>query len=310
MKSSSASPTLRRAPLLSPPPDRKVKWSDGVRHRLNAAVRPSGRGAARAGCRLGTVASVRQVLTLRFLGAIVALGLLAVGVDAVFASANQQGSIAIAGPSNRDADGNLITRRIDVVAPAQRIERSGDFEVGPNGRTVGVLDAVLDEAGLRVMRVAPGTPGEISCGAIALPNRCVVLADVLGEAVVWFAILPKAPRETVELPPIVDLQEGYALFENGWELPYPPLIDRDSDDGGSCAGEDIPSFSDFLRRFGPNSTTIVDLETQKVSQVRCGGEYFPPAEVDEYDGDLQATFVPPPTSIAPQIDLDVEAPDN
>ncbi|MEP1126407.1 MAG: hypothetical protein ABJH68_21190 [Ilumatobacter sp.] len=252
---------------------------------------------------------MRQVLTLRFVAAIAALALLAVGVDAVFASADQQGSLAIAGPSNRDADGNVIERRIDVVESARSITRSEDFEIGPDGRTVGVLDAVLDEAGLRVLRVAPGTPGEISCGDIALPDRCVVLADVLGEAVVWFAILPKAPRETVEFPPIVDLQEGYALFENGWEIPYPPVIDRDSDEGGSCAGEDIPSFSDFLRRFGPNSTTIVDLETRQVSQVRCGGEYVPPAEVEEYDGDLDATFVPPSTSIVPLIDPDVEAPD-
>jgi hypothetical protein len=251
---------------------------------------------------------VRQVLTLRFLAAIAALVLLAVAVETVFASSDQQGALAVTGPSNLDENGNLIMRRIDVISSAERIERSEDFEVAADGRTVGVLDAVLDADGRRVMRVAPGTPGEISCGTLSVPNRCVVLADVLGDAVVWFAVLPKGPRETVELPPIVDLQDGYALFENGWEIPYPPVIDRDED--GTCAGEDIPSFSDFLRRFGPNSTTIVDLATQQVIQVQCGEEYFPPAEIKEYEGDLTATFVPAENTLPPVVDLDVEAPDS
>ncbi len=250
------------------------------------------------------------MLTLRFLAAIAALALLAVGVDAVFASGGQQGSLAIAGPSNVDADGNVISRRIDVISSVERMERSEDFEVGADGRTVGVLDAVLDADGQRVMRIAPGTPGEISCETLSLPNRCVVLADVLGDAVVWFALLPKAPSETVELPPIVDLQQGYAVIENGWEIPYPPVIDRDDETDGTCEGEDIPGFSDFLRRFGPNSTTIVDVETEQVIQVQCGEEYVPPAEVEEYEGDLDATFVPSATTSAPAIDPEVEAPES
>lgn len=254
---------------------------------------------------------VRQVLTLRFLAAVAALALLALGVDTVFASGGQQGTLAVAGPSNRDEDGNVIKRRIDVISSVDRIERSDDFEVGPDGRTIGVLDAVLDADGLRVMRIAPGTPGEVSCGTLVLPNRCVVLADVLGDAVVWFAILPKAPRETVELPPIVDLQDGYAVFENGWEIPYPPVIERDTDGAGAtCAGEDIPSFSDFLRRFGPNSTTIVDLVRQEVVQVQCGEEYVAPAVTEPYEGEFDATFIPAVSTTVPAIDPDVEAPDS
>ncbi len=45
-----------------------------------------------------------------------------------------------------------------------------------------------------------------------------------------------------------------------------PVIERD------CGGEDIPTFSDFLRRFGPDSVTIVDLESRQVTSVRCGDE--------------------------------------
>lgn len=93
-----------------------------------------------------------------------------------------------------------------------------------------------------------------------------MFVDLLGEAVIWFAVLPQAERNTVELPPIVDLEEGYARFENGWQIKYPPVIDR------RCDGEDIVSFSDFLRRFGPGSTTVVDVGTQQVLRVTCAGQ--------------------------------------
>jgi hypothetical protein len=36
-----------------------------------------------------------------------------------------------------------------------------------------------------------------------------------------------------------------------------------------CDGVDIPTFSDFLRRFGADSVTIVDLATRQVTAVRC-----------------------------------------
>ncbi len=43
----------------------------------------------------------------------------------------------------------------------------------------------------------------------------------------------------------------------------------------SCEGEDIVSFSDFVRRFGPGSTSVVDLEIQRVTEVRCAGTEAP-----------------------------------
>jgi hypothetical protein len=116
----------------------------------------------------------------------------------------------------------------------------------------------------RVLRIAPGTLGQIECDVLDASTRCAVLADMLGDAVVWFAILPQAPRATVELPPIIDLIDGRAAFESGWRIPYAPVIERE------CAGEDIPTFGDFLRRFGPDSVTILDLETRQVASVRCG----------------------------------------
>lgn len=159
-------------------------------------------------------------------------------------------------------DPEPIERRIDVFQPIVSAEQSTEFLVDPTGVTTGYIDLSL--TGDRVVRIPPGTFGEIACDELAEDNKCVLLADTLGDAVVWFSIQPAAPRRTVELPPVIDLDDGEAVFENGWRIPYAPVIERD------CEGEDIPTFSDFLARFGPDSVTIVDLETRQVVAVRCG----------------------------------------
>lgn len=155
-----------------------------------------------------------------------------------------------------------IERRIDLIAPVLAPIPSDDFDVGDDGRTIGYLDLVLADD--RAMRIAPGTLGEVTCDELTEFNKCGVLADVLGNAVVWFALVPQNERQTAELPPIIDLDGGYAVFESGWRIAYTPVIERE------CGDIDIPSFGDFLRRFGPGSVTIVDLHTQQVVRVRCG----------------------------------------
>jgi len=199
---------------------------------------------------------VRQLFSLRFVAAVAALAGLALFVRTVIAADDD--------PVDAILEVQAIERRIDLIEPIFAVSRSEDFSIGRDGDTVGYIDLIL--TGDRVMRVAPGTPGEINCAQIARINRCAVFADLLGDAVVWFAILPQAERATVELPPIIDLEDGYALFENGWQIRYPQVIERD------CGSIDIPTFSDFLRRFGPNSVTVVDLELEEVSSVRCGDE--------------------------------------
>ncbi len=198
---------------------------------------------------------MRQVINIRFVAALAALVGLTLAVQAVFADEDEIQAVIEETTTPR-------SRRVDVIAKIGAIQLSPDFVIGEDGTTTGIADLELGQR--RVMRVTAGTPGEISCRNLISPNRCVVLADVVGEAVLWFAIVPAGPRDTVVLGPIVDLQDGYAVFENGWEIPYPPVIER------TCPGEDIPSFSDFLRRFGPNSSSIVDLETGEVVSVVCG----------------------------------------
>lgn len=196
---------------------------------------------------------MRQIFNWRFvatLGALAALALLARAILTDDASIE-----AVIEPE-------VIERKIDLIEPIVSARQTEAFSVTPSGVTRGFLDLAVDAE--RVVRIVPGTLGEVDCDELEVPNRCAVFADMLGDAVVWFTILPQAPRATVELPPIVDLNDGLAVFDSGWRIPYAPVIERE------CDGEDIPTFSDFLRRFGPDSVTIVDLETRQVTAVRCG----------------------------------------
>jgi hypothetical protein len=196
---------------------------------------------------------VRQIFSWRFVAALGAIAVLALLARAIL---TDDSSIeAVIEPAT-------IERTVDLIEPIESATQSPGFAVAPGGATTGFLDLTLDVE--RVVRIVPGTFGEIECDELDRTNRCAVFADMLGDAVVWFAILPQVPRATVELPPIIDLVDGRAVFESGWRIPYAPVIERD------CEGEDIPTFRDFLRRFGPDSVTIVDLETRQVTAVRCG----------------------------------------
>lgn len=196
---------------------------------------------------------MRQIFSWRFVAAVAALAGLALMARAILT--DDTSIEAVIEPVT-------IERKVDLIDPILSATQSPDFAVAPGGVTTGFLDLTLDAE--RVVRIVPGTLGEIDCDELDGTNRCAVFADMLGDAVVWFAILPQAPRATVELPPIVDLVDGLAVFESGWRIPYAPVIERD------CEGEDIPTFSDFLRRLGPDSVTIVDLESRQVTAVRCG----------------------------------------
>ncbi len=222
---------------------------------------------------------MRELLSWRLLAALVALAGLAFLAKSIFADDDKLQAVIAPEP---------IERTIDLIAPVSAVLPSDDFTIGEDGLTTGYVDLVLPND--RTMRVAPGTPGESTCTNFVDLDQCGVLADVLGDAVVWFALVPQAARQTAELPPIIDLDEGYAVFDNGWRIAYAQVIERD------CGDIDIPSFGDFLRRFGPNSVTILDLNRQQVTAVRCGAEVVPDSvpPTSAPDGGVPETTVPAP----------------
>lgn len=201
---------------------------------------------------------MRELLSWRLVAALVALAGLAFLASSILEDDDELAAIIDPAPQER---------RIDLIAPVVAPLPADDFEIDDEGLTVGYLDLVLP--GERTMRVAPGTPGEVTCEEFEEFNGCGVLADVLGDAVVWFALVPQTEDATAELPPIVDLDEGDAVLENGWRIAYPPVIERE------CGDIDIPTFSDFLDDYGPDSVSIVDLDLQQVTRVRCGQDDSP-----------------------------------
>ncbi|MGA0329539.1 MAG: hypothetical protein ACO3NB_05655, partial [Ilumatobacteraceae bacterium] len=114
----------------------------------------------------------------------------------------------------------LVSRRLDLISLTATIRSDAPWFVS-DGAMSG--DATVVLANGRVVQLTDGTLGESSCLFPDVLNACVLLADTLGDGVVWFALLP-APASAsneLELPAINSLLDGvtYARLDNGWEVP-------------------------------------------------------------------------------------------
>lgn len=155
------------------------------------------------------------------------------------------------------------SRRIDLISSTATIRSDAPWFVS-DGVMSGDATVVLGNG--RVVRLTDGTLGESSCLFPDVLNACVLLADTLGEGVVWFALLP-APASAsteLELPAIATLLDGvtYARLDNGWEVPLLDRVIRRCD-------VETPNLTSFVQRFAGRHVTIVDLERAEVSAVRC-----------------------------------------
>jgi hypothetical protein len=193
---------------------------------------------------------MRQVLSWRFVAALAALVGLALLVNALFVGQDTVARVVErSGPTSRRAD------LVSIVVGAEAKE----FGIRRNGFSRGRIDLELLED--RSATIFPGTPGTSSCEEIGELARCALLAETLGDTIVWFAFVPMSSNFQLELPAIEELVGGYAQLVNGWQLPYAPVIDR------SRCDSPAESFSEFLRvvgrrhrslyRFGPNEITAV-----------------------------------------------------
>lgn len=203
---------------------------------------------------------MRQFLTWRFWLSLLALG----GLLGIVLVVRDQASSTTA--SIVDDLAGPIEHRVDIVAVIVE-SRPDDAFAAVDGVTVGRLALVLD--GGRHVTVLPGTPIDQRCSLVAptadqAPTpSCVFAADLLGEAVVWLALVPATPRATLDLPPIVEIRDGgWTLLRNGWELRRASSVERDCD-------ADTTSLVDFVRRFGPTSTTTFNLAKQEIVKVSC-----------------------------------------
>lgn len=195
---------------------------------------------------------MRQFLTLRYWAALMALFAMVLTLYLAVGSSSPTESIAEAG-----------AHRVDLIARTTTVRSDSAWSV-TDGVVVGDATAVLADG--RVLSITDGTMGVSSCLFPEALNACVMLADTLGDGIVWFALVP-APEGTsddLELPPIEELLDGvtYARLANGWEVPLLDRVTRRCD-------EETPNLSSFVQRFAGRHRTIVDLGRAQVSAVVC-----------------------------------------
>jgi hypothetical protein len=195
---------------------------------------------------------VRQLFTWRFLLTLLALLALA-GMVKLVAVESDDGEATEGGsePSGR---------RVDFVSWVESVQLPVGFAI-VDGRTTTDLYLVIDAT--RTMVVKAGTPGEIDCPRIAEPAQCVVAADLLGDGVLWFSVIPGFPGATVQLPAVVEIVGGgWVRLANDWIVQHAPKVER------SCADE-TSSLTDFIKTFGDEATTSYNVEQQRVVKVTC-----------------------------------------
>lgn len=192
---------------------------------------------------------MRQIFSLRFFAAIGATAGLFLLLSLVFGGGDRVAELSEPEP---------IERRIDLVAEVFAPVAT-DFELD-DGVTRGSLELVLDAD--RTVQVVSGTHGEITCDELDRIGACAVLADLLGDAVVWFALVPMASAGTVEMPAIDVLEDGDAVLVNGWRVPYAPVLDR------RCAQE-FASYREFRAELGDAFTSIYSIDEGELVAVRC-----------------------------------------
>lgn len=201
----------------------------------------------------GVVEQVRQILTARFAAAI-GVPLVAALLWFVF---------AVNGSGGGD-NTNVARHFVSYTASVSTIQVDPGWSVA-DGLTVASARLALDDG--RTLFIADGTPGEIACTDYATPNACVLLAEMLGDGVVWFALTPSAgdePLTRLPLPSVVDmLNEGDdAVLANGWIVPLATPTKRECDTATT-------SLREFIEKFEGRMDVSLNLITDEIDIVRC-----------------------------------------
>ncbi len=156
--------------------------------------------------------------------------------------------------------GEPAGRSVDFIALVQTAQLPPGFAI-VDGRAT--ADAYLTIDATRTMLVTAGTPGEIDCPLIAEPAQCIVAADLLGDGVLWFSLIPGTSGAVVPLPAVVELlPDGWVRLANDWVLQHAPKVER------SCA-DDTTSLTNFIETYGDTATSSYNVEQQRIVRVTC-----------------------------------------
>ncbi len=196
---------------------------------------------------------MRQILTRRFI--------LALGLPIVLAAV--WWLIALRGGSDAAVSGSQ-PHVISYTASVVTIQADANWAV-KNGFTTGSARLAMDDG--RTLFLAEAIPAEVTCTDRTTPNACVLLAEMLGDAPVWFALTPAKgddPTTRLDLPPIVDMLKNgdEAVLSNGWIVPLATPTKRVCDTATS-------SLRDFIERFSEKMQVSLNLATDEIDTVRC-----------------------------------------
>jgi hypothetical protein len=157
------------------------------------------------------------------------------------------------------------TRNIEMIAVVSGIQADEGWSTN-SGATTGAATVSLDDG--RIVSIPAGTLGEITCSDLSTPQSCVMLADTLGSAVVWFTLVPADPSRAgryLNLPGLVDMREGgdYGVLANGWVIRLATPTERNCEN-------DPGNLRDFIDSFGGDgSETVLDLLDDQIVEVIC-----------------------------------------
>ena len=155
-----------------------------------------------------------------------------------------------------------VLHKIDLVASVNSINTDVGWSQEGGTTSSGAMRLSLDD--LRVLTIAEGTlvddyDAVPACTNFTTPNACVLLADMLGEAVIWYALVPG----------LIDMQANgdEGILRNGWVVKLATPVKRE------CGDKDTTSLRDFITQFPDDlSTSLVNLTTDNVVSVSCTTE--------------------------------------
>ncbi|MFZ4809886.1 MAG: hypothetical protein ACOYL9_00940 [Ilumatobacteraceae bacterium] len=152
-------------------------------------------------------------------------------------------------------------REIDLIDLVYYASADPGFAI-VDGVTTGTMRIEID--GFRTMIIPPGTPGENRCAAIDQLAKCAVAADLLGDSVLWFSLVP-IDRDIVTLPAMSEvLKSNRARLSNNWIVRRADVVKRNCSD-------DTLSLRDFIQRYGDAAVSSFDIRRQQIVSVTCGG---------------------------------------
>ena len=169
----------------------------------------------------------------------------------------------VSGGSSASGNSRAL-HNIDLIAAVTGTQPDKGWQVD-NGKTVGNITLTLDDG--RIVAIVDGTPSEVSCTNFTDPYACVLLADTLGSAVIWFAYVPadeKNGKQMLTLPALVDMQAGgdLGVLQNDLVIKLANGVDR------TCESE-TATLREFITKYSSNSISMLDLLADEITEVIC-----------------------------------------